>query len=464
MSDFTTIWAEASELLRQRMNADTYDRWMAGIVPVRLKEEDDTAVLGVSNELFCDWLSDNYSDVIAEELELVVGKRLKLEFEAGHLPAPKPEAAKPAEKAANGQASGAAVSLTAASKPSDGVFRSASGFEFNRRFTFDSFVVGDNCKFAYSACKAVVDAPGTTYNPLFLHSSCGLGKSHLMQAIAQEVLSRNPMARVEYVTCEEFSNQFVDAMQHGRLPQFRDRFRDIDFLLLDDVQFLGSKVGFQEEFFHTFNALHTHHKQIVMAADRAPMEIQNLENRLVSRFEWGLTADIQQPDLETRLAILHKKQDAQDIKLSEDVIEFLANHLKSNVRRLEGALLNLVVHARMDNHPVTVEMAEHALASILCEEGSELTIEDIQRKVAEHFNVRLADMTSKRRPASIVLPRMVAMYLARKLTDLSFPVIGERFLKNHATVLHAVNTIEERLEANPDFKRDMALLERKLHG
>ena len=464
MNDLSTIWEEASKQLKQRMNADTYDRWMAGIVPVRF-EDNGVAVLGHSNELFCDWLSNNYSDVIAEELEKVAGMRLKLIFEPGHQPVPVPAPADSAETAGDTRPVDTTVSPPVLSQPSDGIYRSASGFEFNRRFTFDSFVVGDNSKFAFSACKAVAEAPGTTYNPLFLHSSCGLGKSHLMQAIAQEVLSRNPNALVEYVTCEEFSNQFVEAMQHGKLPQFRERFRKVDFLLLDDVQFLGSKGGFQEEFFHTFNALHINHKQIVMAADRAPMEIQGLENRLVSRFEWGLTADIQQPDMETRLAILHKKQEAQDIKLSEAVIEFLARHLKSNVRRLEGALVNLIVHARMDNHPVTVEIAEHALASILCEEsGSELTVEDIQRKVAEHFNVRFADMTSKRRPASIVLPRQVAMYLARKLTDLSYPVLGERFMKNHATILHAVNAIEERLEANPDFKRDMTLLERKIHG
>lgn len=466
MNDISEIWARSAELLKDRLNADTFDRWIVDIVPLRL-EDGDKAVLGVSNDLFSDWLSTYYSEVINETLESVSGRKLKVVFECGHSPEESPlrqqaiAAAKQLETCPVESEKEAAVAEHIEKRVC--VSRS-SGFEFSRRFSFDTFVVGDNNQFAHGACQAVADAPGTAYNPLFVHSPVGLGKSHLLQAVAQEVMDRNPNAVVEYVTTEEFSNQYVYALQHNSLPSFRQRIRNVDVLLVDDVQFLGSKTGFQEEFFHTFNALHSNHKQLIMASDRPPQEINGLEKRLVSRFEWGLTVDIQTPDLETRIAILRKKQEAQEIKLEDEVIHFLAASLKSNIRRLEGALTSLILQAKLRQLThVTVDMAERVLEGILSEEAtSQLSIEQIQRVVAEHYDIRFADMTSKRRPANIALPRQVAMYLSRKLTDLSYPNIAERFAKNHATILHAVTTVEEKLATNPDFKREMAVIERKL--
>jgi chromosomal replication initiator protein len=268
---------------------------------------------------------------------------------------------------------------------------------------------------------------------------------------------------VEYLTSEEFCNQFTVALQHNKLPEFREHFRDINVLLIDDVQFFGTKTGFQEEFFHTFNAMHANHRQIVMASDRPPQEINGLEKRLVSRFECGVTAEIQPPDLETRIAIIRKKQEEQSVKLSDEVINYLAAHLKSSVRRLEGAVFNLVSHASLTKQTVTIEVAEKVLSNIFLEEcDTQVTVEHIQRLVAEHYDIRLADMTSKRRPASVAWPRQVAMYFARRLTKLSFPDIANEFDRTHATVLHAVTTVEKKLASDQNFKREMIMLERKL--
>ncbi|MCR4572564.1 MAG: chromosomal replication initiator protein DnaA, partial [Lentisphaeria bacterium] len=289
------------------------------------------------------------------------------------------------------------------------------------------------------------------------------GKTHLLQAISHDVLRRNPKAKVEYLTSEEFCNQFTKALQHNSLPEFRDHFRDINVLLIDDVQFFGTKAGFQEEFFHTFNAMYTNHRQIVMASDRPPQEINGLEKRLISRFESGLMAEIQPPDLETRIAIIRKKQEDQTVKLSEEVINYLAAHVKSSVRRLEGAVFNLVSHASLTKQTITIEVMEQVLRNLFHEEAdTQVTVEHIQHIVAEHFDIRFADMMSKRRPASVAWPRQIAMYFARKLTDLSFPCIANEFDRTHATVLHAVTAVEQKIAESQNFKREMAVLERKL--
>ena len=449
MIDINEIWSKASEALKASMNADTYDRWIAGIVPVRITEKE--LVLGVSNDMFCDWLSNHYKDVILETLQKTSGLTRRLVFESGH------------EKPRETVSAAAVVPPPAVAAPSAPVAPSRPSMDLNSRFTFDRFVVGDGNRYAFSACTAVAASPGTAYNPLLIHSSIGLGKTHLLQAISHEVLSRDPNAKVEYLTSEEFCNQFTRALQLNKLPEFREHFRDINVLLIDDVQFFGTKTGFQEEFFHTFNAMHANHRQIVMASDRPPQEINGLEKRLVSRFECGVTAEIQPPDLETRIAIIRKKQEEQSVKLSDDVINYLAAHLKSSVRRLEGAVFNLVSHASLTKQTVTIEVAEKVLSNIFLEESdTQVTVEHIQRLVAEHYDIRLADMTSKRRPASVAWPRQIAMYFARRLTDLSFPDIANEFDRTHATVLHAVTTVEKKLASDQNFKREMSMLERKL--
>lgn len=459
MTDIQDIWQNATIILRSTLNADTYERSIAQIVPVRI--EGKTIVLGVSYGIFCEWLVANYKDIIAEALQKTTGKKWKIVFEGGHtVQLPVEEAAE--EKAPVAETVSTVTTLATAAKPDLG--QTSSSLRFNKRYTFDAFVVGDNSRFAHGACLAIAASPGTAYNPLFIHSPTGLGKTHLLHAVAQETLQRFPKARVEYVCSEEFCNQYIDALIRKNLPSFRNHFRNIDVLLIDDIHFLGGKEGIQEEFFHTFNALYNGHKQIVVASDRPPHEIGGLEKRLVSRFEWGLTTDIQVPNLETRIAILHKKQSEHAFKIPEEVLRYIAVRLKSSIRRLEGALIQLVSYSSLSGGvPITIATAEQLLCNLFNEEASaQITVEQIQRAVADYYDIRIADMTSKRRPANIAFPRQVAMYLSRKLTDLSLTTIAEHFNRNHATVIHAIDAINERQTNNQDFQREIALIERKL--
>ena len=341
--------------------------------------------------------------------------------------------------------------------------RSPAGL--NPRNTFESFVVGHNNQIAHAACLAVSQSPARTYNPLFIYGGVGLGKTHLMQAIGQSVWAKKKNARVMYLSSELFINEFIDAIQHSTLVKFRKKYRQADLLLIDDIQFLGGKERSQEEFFHTFNALFDGHKQIVLSSDRPASEIANLEHRLVSRFEWGLTAELQPPDVETRVAILRKKARTLRIQLDDDVFNFLANRIRSNVRRLEGALMRVASFASLTcGRELTPEAIEHLLKDILQEEArNTITIEQIQRRVADHFDVRLADMTSKRRPANIAFPRQVAMYLARELTKASLNEIGEAFGgRDHGTVLHACKLVKRRMKEQDNIRQTISFIDSSL--
>ncbi|RYD42090.1 MAG: chromosomal replication initiator protein DnaA, partial [Verrucomicrobiaceae bacterium] len=324
----------------------------------------------------------------------------------------------------------------------------------NPQFTLDNFVVGSNSQFAHAACEAVGKRKGPGYNPLFIHGGSGLGKTHLMQAIGQEFLRRVPASRVVYLTCEKFTNEFIDAVRKGDLERFRKRYRSAELMLIDDVQFIGGKERSQEEFFHTFNSLLDGRCQVVLTSDRPASEIKNLEPRLVSRFECGLTVEIQPPVFETRLAILQKKRDEWKVKVEEGIMRFLADRIRSNVRRLEGALMRVATFASLAGERVTEERVEHLLRDLLREEtGKQVTVDSIQRAVADHFDVRLADMTSRRRPASIAFPRQIAMYLSRTLTKQSLMEIGEAFGgRDHGTVIHAVKRITSQMEADPSTR------------
>ena len=467
MTDIQDIWQKATVILRSTLNADTYERSIAHIVPVRA--EDKNIVLGVSYDVFCEWLVANYKDIIAEALQKATGQKWKIIFESGHTVQPQieavaEEAAAPLTGPLPPAAANAPATATLAVVGKAGRGQSSSSPRFSKRYTFDAFVVGDNNRFAHGACLAIAASPGTAYNPLFIHSPTGLGKTHLLHAVAQDTQQRFPKARVEYICSEEFCNQYIDALIRKSLPSFRNHFRNIDVLLIDDIHFLGGKEGIQEEFFHTFNALYNGHKQIVVASDRPPHEIGGLEKRLVSRFEWGLTTDIQVPNLETRIAILHKKQSEHAFKIPEEVLRYIAVRLKSSIRRLEGALIQLVSYSSLSGGvPITVATAEQLLCNLFNEEaGAQITVEQIQRAVADYYDIRIADMTSKRRPANIAFPRQVAMFLARKLTDLSLPAIAEHFNRNHATVIHAVDSINDKQTNSQDFQREVALIERKL--
>jgi chromosomal replication initiator protein len=441
-------WEETTARLRRLLNEDTYDRWIAGIVPLGL--EDHHLRLGVSNDIFSEWLNANYKDLISATMTEVTGQPCRISFEGGHEmvmdeTGPHNESADTGDRAANKK-------------------QGASGdLAYNRRFTFDTFVVGENNKFAHAACYAVAQAPGRAYNPLFIHGHTGLGKTHLLQAIGQEITQRRKRARVEYLSSEEFANYFIDALRDRALPKFRRHFRNVDALLIDDVHFFTGKEQLQEEFFHTFNALYNGHKQIVLTSDRPPHEIRGVEKRLVSRFEWGLTTEVLPPDIETRVAILRKKQADHTVQVDEEVLFFLASRIKSNIRRLEGALIRLVSFVSMTGSAVDVERAQQLLRPILEEESSNsVTIEGIQRAVAEFYDILLADMTSKRRPANIALPRQIAMYLCRRLTDYSSPMIAEAFNRNHATILHAASSVEKRMALDIDFRHAIGKLERTL--
>jgi chromosomal replication initiator protein len=334
----------------------------------------------------------------------------------------------------------------------------------NPRNTFESFVVGPNNEIAHAAALAVAQAPARTYNPLFVYGGVGLGKTHLMQAIGQYVWAKKKNVKVIYVSSELFINEFIDAIQHSNLVKFRKRYRQVDLLLIDDIQFLGGKERSQEEFFHTFNTLFDGHKQIVLSSDRPASEIANLEHRLVSRFEWGLTAELQPPDIETRMAILRKKARGMQIVLRDEVFQFLASRIRTNVRRLEGALMRVASFASLSGKELTQEVVEHLLKDILQEEGRHsITIEQIQRRVAEHFDVRIADMTSKRRPASIAFPRQVAMYLARELTKASLNEIGDAFGgRDHGTVLHACKLVKKRMVEQDNIRQTISFIDSSL--
>lgn len=334
----------------------------------------------------------------------------------------------------------------------------------NSSFTFSSFVVGGNSQFAHAACEAVAKKSGISYNPLFIYGGPGLGKTHLMQAVGHELIRRNPTSRVIYLTCEKFTNEFIDAVRKGDIEKFRRRYRSSDVLLIDDVQFLAGKDRSQEEFFHTFNTLLDGRNQVVLTCDRPACEIKNLEPRLISRFECGLTVEMQPPLMETRMAILKKKAADWKVRVDESVLSFLAERIRTNVRRLEGALTRVATYASLAGESVTVDKVEHLLRDLLREEaGRQVTIDSIQKAVAEHFDVRLADMTSRRRPASIAFPRQVAMYLSRVLTKGSLIEIGEHFGgRDHGTVIHACKKVAERMGAEDEVKQTVARIEAQL--
>ena len=331
-------------------------------------------------------------------------------------------------------------------------------------YTFASFVVGSNSQFAHAACEAVAKKTGIGYNPLFIHGGPGLGKTHLMQAIGQEILRRQPGSRVIYLTCEKFTNEFIDSIRRGDLEKFRRRYRSSDVLLIDDVQFLAGKERSQEEFFHTFNTLLDGRNQVVLTCDRPACEIKNLEPRLISRFECGLTVEMQPPQMETRLAILRKKSLDWKVRVDESVLNFLAEKIRTNVRRLEGALMRVATYASLAGESVTVDKVEHLLRDLIREEASrQVSIDAIQKAVAEHFDVRLADMTSRRRPASIAFPRQIAMYLSRSLTKGSLMEIGEAFGgRDHGTVIHACKKVGEKIDDEAGLKETIARIEAQL--
>lgn len=449
------IWESAQGHLRSMLSADTYNLWFA---PLAVHALDGNALtLEVAND-FCEvWLKDNYIGLIQEVLALSAGRQMEVKFKVGPAttPAPTPMISEEVIPAPKPKSSAAG---------NDRHNSHLADLNFNPKNTFETFVVGNNNNFACAAALAVAQAPGKSYNPLFLYGGVGLGKTHLLHAIGQRVGGNKKGARVAYVSSEKFTNEYIDAIQNNQLAKFRKKYRQTDVLLIDDIQFLAGKERIQEEFFHTFNALHEAHKQIVLTCDRPASEIQNLEHRLVSRFEWGLVTDLQPPDVEMRLAILNKKAQSMGVVLPEDIMNFLANRIRTNIRRLEGALIRVASYASLTGKKLTLEIVEGLLREILHEEGRfAISIEVIQKKVAEHFDIRLADMTSKRRPENIAFPRQIAMFLSRQMTENSLSAIGEAFGgRDHGTVLHACRLVKDRMEVDSSVRQVVSVLEKQL--
>ena len=448
---FRQTWEEVAAGIRPHVSSDAFQRWFAAI---ELAHADDKQLIfQVPNTIYQLWIESNYLQLLQAATMQVLGGEREIKFcvaeqPAGPILAPE-HRAEPETKV---------------TKAADKDPEPATVHGMNPRNTFDTFVVGSNNQFAHAAALAVAQSPSKTYNPLFIYGGVGLGKTHLMQAIGQQVADRKKNFKVMYLSSEKFTNEFIDAIQHNTLVKFRKRYRQADVLLIDDIHFLAGKERSQEEFFHTFNTLFDGRKQIVLSSDRPASEIANLEQRLVSRFEWGLTAELQPPDIETRLAILRKKAQSLQVQLAPDVLEFLAQRVRTNVRRLEGALMRVASFASLSGREVTREVVEQLLRDILQEEAKKMiTIDQIQRKVAEHFDVRLADMTSKRRPANIAFPRQVAMYLARRHTKSSLNEIGDAFGgRDHGTVLHACKTVQDRMGREDQIRQLVFLLTSQL--
>ena len=451
-------WLKVCDRLKAEVGEDAFQRWFraaewAGI-------EDGVASVAVPGEMHQVWIETNFLPQLQMAVSAVAGdvREVRVLVDGSTNSDTAPSSASPL----NGHAKprhGKPVSLEG-----EALDRRIKASGLNPAYTFGSFVVGSNSQFAHAACEAVARKSGIGYNPLFIHGGPGLGKTHLMQAIGQEILRRQPGSRVIYLTCEKFTNEFIDSVRRGDLEKFRRRYRSSDVLLIDDVQFLAGKERSQEEFFHTFNTLLDGRNQVVLTCDRPACEIKSLEPRLVSRFECGLTVELQPPQMETRLAILRKKSLDWKVHVHESVLVFLAERIRTNVRRLEGALMRVATYASLAGESVTVDKVEHLLRDLIREEASrQVSIDAIQKAVAEHFDVRLADMTSRRRPASIAFPRQVAMYLSRNLTKGSLMEIGEAFGgRDHGTVIHACKKVSEKLGEEPSLKDVLARLEAQL--
>jgi chromosomal replication initiator protein len=458
---YEDIWRSIGEFLRPQISADGYQRWFASMEIAEADE--DTLTLRAPNSIHQFWIESNYLAALQSAVAGVLGAPRKILFTIADASAPFPMRA-PGHTLEELPMAARAAMTSPAVEATDSTVEAPAVPGLNSRYTFETFVVGPNNQFAHAAAHAVAQAPSKTYNPLFIYGGVGLGKTHLMQAAGLTIAEKRRSARVVYVSSEKFTNEFIDAIQNNQLVRFRRRYRAADVLLIDDIQFLAGKERSQEEFFHTFNTLFDGHKQIVLSSDRPPAEIGGLEARLVSRFEWGLTAELQPPDIETRLAILRKKAEAMQVKLDAEILEFLARKIRTNVRRLEGALMRVASFASLSPGELTLERVEHLLKDILQEEARRaVTIEQIQRAVAEHYDVRLADMTSKRRPANIAFPRQVAMYLARELTKSSLNEIGDAFGgRDHGTVLHAHRLVKKRIGEEEKLRQVVSLLDSQL--
>ena len=447
-----TFWSSLREHLLEVIPPDTFRVWFDNMRVGRLDE--DGCELIAPNEFSAIWIRDNYLDVIRREADRLVGNPFTIEL-LGDLSEP---------EVSDRLKDSSTKSTTKKGSRLSGPALQGRSLGINPKNTFTNFIVGGGSELAHAACIAVSNAPAHAYNPLFLYGETGLGKTHLMHAVAHQALNRNPSCRITYVSCEKFTNEFIRAIQENTLTKFRSRYRSVDYLLIDDIQFLAGKERIQEEFFHTFNDIYDSQRQIFLTSDRPAGEIDKIESRLLSRFQWGLVADIQAPDLETRVAILSKKANAMGIAVEPEIIEFLAKNISRNVRRMEGALTRVAGYVGLTRKKADLDTVQRLLRDILREENlSRITIETIQKKVVDYYHLRMADMLSRRRPANIAFPRQVAMYLSRILTEHSLQEIGNTFGgRDHGTVIHACKTVENMMDQDSSIKHSVEFLNEQL--
>ncbi|MDK2919578.1 MAG: chromosomal replication initiator protein [Candidatus Petromonas sp.] len=436
------VWEKTLGLIKTELTEVSYNTWLKSLEPIIAKGK--TIILGVPNDFNKGILETRYATLIANAIKQVTSQDFNIEFVV------------PGSDQFNKLAQKDEVK-------ENNLFEDPN---LNPKYVFDTFVIGNSNRFAHAACLAVAESPAKAYNPLFIYGGVGLGKTHLMHAIGHYILGQNPSTRVVYVSSEKFTNELINSIKDDKNVEFRNKYRTVDVLLIDDIQFIAGKERTQEEFFHTFNALYEANKQLIISSDRPPKEIPTLEDRLRSRFEWGLITDIQPPDFETRIAILRKKAELEGIEISNDVLHFIAKKIKSNIRELEGALIRIAAYSSLTNKDVSVDLANEALKDIISSsKPKQITISYIKDVVSRHFNVKVENLDSKRRTRSITYPRQIAMYLCRELTDLSLPKIGEEFGgRDHTTVIHAYDKISQDIISNNEIKEKIEHIKKEIQG
>ena len=452
------LWNKILAVLKDEVNPQIFNSWFGNLVPADLDETG--LILQAPHSFIKDWVEENYISTLIKTAQTITGENLSVRIQVNEALAP------PSEGTLQTPGPTIAAPPTQPAAPAPTVPRVNNHSAFNPKYTFDTFVVGSSNQFAHAATLAVAEQPARSYNPLFIYGGVGLGKTHLMHAIGHFAKERNPNVRLCYLSSEQFMNELINSLRFDRMPQFRETFRNMDILLVDDIQFIAGKERTQEEFFHTFNSLFDSHKQIVVSSDKFPREIPDLEERLRSRFEWGLIADIQAPDLETKIAILEKKADISGITLPQGVALFLAENTGSNIRELEGYLQRVTAFAAFaKTKTITMDLVQEALKNLLEQRKKVITVEEIQKNIAAFYSTKVSDMKSKKKNKAFIKPRHTAMFLTRQLTNLSLPEIGRHFGgRDHSTVLHAIHKVDNMAKNNQDFQDTLDRLIKELEG
>ncbi|MDG0825871.1 chromosomal replication initiator protein DnaA [Staphylococcus equorum] len=449
------IWEKVLTLAQEKVSYPSYQTFLKDTKLYSL--QNDEAIVVIDDPFVANWLKTHYVEIIQTALYEAIGHEIMPVFYSEDQ----------LESLKSGENQHTNPDVPQKKKYTPGVDEAVIGGEqFNTHNTFDTFVIGPGNRFPHAASLAVAEAPAQAYNPLFIYGGVGLGKTHLMHAIGHYVLENNPDAKVIYTSSEKFTNEFIKSIRDNKTERFREKYRNIDVLLIDDIQFIQNKEQTQEEFFHTFNELHQANKQIVISSDRPPKEIAKLEDRLRSRFEWGLIVDITPPDYETRMAILQKKIGEENLNIPTEALTYIANQIQSNIRELEGALTRVLAFSKLQGQPITTELTAAALKDIIqAPKSKKITIQDIQRIVGQYYNVRIEDFSAKKRTKSIAYPRQIAMYLSRELTDFSLPKIGEEFGgRDHTTVIHAHEKIAKEVSSDSTFKQELENLEKEIRN